>query len=188
MSSSDPLMLSITFISVGILFFFVGLLIFKWKRLIEDIPTSKIRSIAMGLVEIFGEVVSSKDNIMKSPLSQSGCVYYRYLIEEYRSSGKSSHWIPIKKGWDCQLFYLKDDTGMVLINPRKAKVDIPVDIRLESGFRKDPPEYVKSFLKQNNIKYEGLLGANKTMRYTEHLIEPEDKLFIIGTATDNPHI
>ena len=36
------------------------------KRLIENILTSKIRSIAMGLVEIFGEVVPTEEKILKA--------------------------------------------------------------------------------------------------------------------------
>ena len=39
---------------VGIYFFFKGFKWLKQKKTIENIPTSKIRSIAMGLVEIFG--------------------------------------------------------------------------------------------------------------------------------------
>ena len=98
-------------IAAGIILLIWGLISFKMKRLIENTPTSKIRSIAMGLVEIYGEVQPLKDNILKSPFSNNDCVYYKYNVKELRQTGKSSHWVTIKKGEEKKLFYLKDETG-----------------------------------------------------------------------------
>lgn len=176
-------------IIVGIGLFVWAIISFKNKRLIENIPTSKIRSIAMGLVEIYGEVVPEIDNILKSPLSQNDCVYYKYKIDKLQTTGKSTHWRTIKKGWNYIYFYLKDDTGMVLIDPLDAKINITVDNVFKSSLGKDPPDKVKQFLQKENVDFEGkILGINKTMRYTEHFIAPKDKLYIMGTATDNPFV
>lgn len=176
-------------IIIGIGLFVWALFSFRKKRLIENIPTSKIRSIAMGLVEIYGEVLPYSDNILKSPFSQNDCVYYKYTIDELRSSGKSTHWVNIKKGWDYRNFFLKDVTGMVLVDPLDAKIDIPVDNVFKSSLGKDPPYKVKQFLQKSNVAFEGFLfGINKTMRYTEYFIAPNDKLYIMGTATDNPYV
>ena len=174
---------------LGIGLFVWAIICFKDKRLIENIPTSKIRSIAMGLVEIYGEVVTSLDNILKSPFSQSDCVYYRYAIEELRSTGKSTHWATIRKGTNYVYFYLRDDTGMVLIDPQNAKIDIPADNVFKSSLGKDPSYMIKQFLEKERVKFEGsLLGINKTMRYSEYFIAPKDKLYIMGTAADNPFV
>jgi hypothetical protein len=174
---------------LGIGLFVWAIICFKDKRLIENIPTSKIRSIAMGLVEIYGEVVTSVDNILKSPFSQSDCVYYRYTIEELRSTGKSTHWATIRKGTNYVYFYLKDDTGMVLVDPQDAKIDIPADNVFKSSLGKDPSYMVQKFLEKERVKFEGsLLGINKTMRYSEFFIAPKDKLYIMGTAADNPFV
>ena len=142
----------------------------------------------MGLVEIFGNVIPGKGKILKSPLSNSDCVYYNYKIEEYRRSGKSSHWVTRKHGKESVPFYLKDSTGIVLIDPNHAEVDVNRDFIFKSGLGKDPPETVKKFLQKSNLRFEGLLGMNKTMRYTEYFIAPNDKLYIIGTADDNPYV
>jgi hypothetical protein len=54
---------------------------------------------------------------------------------------------------------------------------------------KDPPEPVTQFLETQNIRFEGwLLGINKNMRFTEYFIAPDDKLYIMGTAMDNPFV
>jgi len=169
--------------------FIVGLYCFRIKRLIENTPTSKIRSIAMGFVEIYGKAIPYNKNILKTPFTQQDCVYYRYSIQELRTSGKNNYWHTIKTEQKKQMFLLKDETGQVLINPENAHMNIKKNNLFESSLGKDPPENVKYFLNSNNISYEGFLfGINKTMRYIEHFIAVGDKLYIMGTATDNPYV
>ena len=175
-------------LACGILLFFKGFIWFRQKKLIEALPTSKIRSIAMGIVEIFGEVTPLKGSTLKSPFSNNDCVYYKYTIEEYRKSGKSSKWVIINQNEARTHFFLKDDTGTVLIDPKGADISIPIDKEFSSGFGKDPAPQITSFLKKSNMSFEGLFGMNKTMRYREYFIAPKDKLYIIGTAKDNPYV
>lgn len=172
----------------GIISFFHGFTCFKQKRLIENTPTSKIRSMAMGLVEVYGEVIPAKDKILKSPLTNTDCVYYKYTVEERRQSGKSSRWVIIRSGEDEALFYLKDNTGLVLVDLIGASIDIPKNFEYDSGLFKDPPLPVRQFLKKNNLSFEGFLGINKTMRFREFYIAPKEKLYIMGTAGDNPYM
>jgi len=154
------------------------------KRLIENTPTSKIRSIAMGLVEIFGEVIPFNKEIIKSPFTNTNCVFYSYTIEEYRSSGKNRKWILIKKDTSNNKFYLKDETGQVLIDPNKAHIDLNKTYQTES--EKDTSENIKQFLKEKNISLENFLGVNKRLKFTEYILKQKDKLYILGTAADNP--
>ncbi len=187
MFSIKLLFYSIIFLVLGLWLFFYGLKSIKKKRLIENIPTSKIRSLAMGLVEVFGSVMPAEKKILKSPFTNKDCVYYKYTVEEYKSSGKHSSWVMRKKDDERVPFYIKDDTGMVLVDPKGAKMDIPIDNEFYSRWGTDPPEQVKKFLKSQNLKYEGmLLGINRKMRYREYFVEPKDDLYIIGTAKDNP--
>lgn len=189
MQTISAIISSFILIIIGIAFFIWGLKSFRVKKIIENIPTSKIRSIAMGLVEIFGEVIPSKNNILKSPFSNKDCVYYKYKVEELRSSGKNAHWVTIDKGERHCLFYLKDETGSVLVDSRDAKIDIPVDNKYNSSLGHDPPEAAKHFLATRNIRWEGFLfGINKTMKYIEYFIAPGDRLYIMGTADDNPYV
>jgi len=182
----DGLIVGFFMFLIGIALFAVGFYFYKKKQLIADTPTSKIRSIAMGLVEIFGQVISIKERLFKSPFTDKECVYYQFTIEEYRSSGKNSHWVTIKKGEQRGLFYLQDDTGMVLIDPTGAKIEARRDFEYQSGLGKDPPEQVIRFLTANNLAHEGFLGLNKTMRYLETIIVPDENLYIMGTAGENP--
>ena len=185
---SEDIIMTIGVLSVfiGLAVFVIGFIFFRKKRLIENIPTSKIRSIAMGLVEIFGHVIPIKERILKSPFTDKECVYYKFTIEEYRSSGKNSQWVTIKKGEQRDLFYLKDDTGKVMIDPTGATIEARKNFEYQSGLGKDPPEQVIRFLTVNNLAHEGFFGLNKTMRYHETIIIPDDTLYIMGTAGENP--
>lgn len=158
------------------------------KRLVEDTPTSKIRSLAMGRVEINGKVVPAGKDTVRAPLSGRDCVWYKYMIEELRSQGKSTKWVVIKSGSEGRKFHLKDETGEVLVDPKGAEIDVPKTFEASSKWGKDPPAEVLSFLKSQKISFEGLLGMNKTMRYAEYAVKPGDALYVMGTAGDNPAV
>jgi len=104
----------------GVLLFTVGFASVRVARLVEDIPTSKIRSIAMGMVEITGKVHKPLHDFVMSPLMKQKCVWYR--LEKYRRQGKSGYWALVKEF--AEPFYVKDNTGMVLVHPRGAVVDV----------------------------------------------------------------
>jgi hypothetical protein len=172
----------------GLLLFWTGLSNFKRKKLIENTPTSNIRSIAMGLVEISGRAVRYGDKIITSPFSKKDCVYYKYLIEEYRKSGKSSRWVTLDQDTKSVCFSVEDDTGMVLVDPKGAETNVSVTFKSEPGFGKEPDPSIKEFLKKKGIEFKGLLGFNRTMRFTEWAIFPWDMLYVLGTADDNPYV
>ena len=180
--------LALTIFILGLISFFVAFYVYKKKQLVGGTPTSKIRSLAMGLVELIGQVIPIQKRLLKSPFTEKDCVYYQFTVEEYVSGGKSSYWKLIKKDEKRSLFYLKDDTGMVLVDPTGATIEAIRDFDYESGHERDPPESVIRFLTANNISYEGFFGANKTMRYREHIIVPNENLYVMGTADENPFI
>ena len=184
MASGDSIFWGFAAFIVGIVFFFSGFGVMKKRNTIANIPKSKVRSIAMGLVEVNGKALQG--NPLKSPFSNKKCVYYKYMVEEYVKRNKNSYWRTVAQKVSDEYFYLQDETGTVLIDPRLAELDLKPDAEFRSNFGRDPPEQVMNFLKEQNISFEGLFGANKKMRYREWFIAPEDALYIIGTAVSNP--
>jgi hypothetical protein len=173
----------------GIVFFIWGFYNFNKMRLIEGMPTSKIRSVAMGFVELHGSVKSINQSVLLSPFTVKNCVYYKYIVDEWRSTGKSSSWVTIARDEKRIPFYLQDETGKVKVYPNGAKIEVKKSYQIQSGLGKDPPESVKRFLSSKNLRFEGILfGINKKMRYTEYKIELDDELYILGTAADNPFV
>ncbi len=188
MAGNEILYYALFGLGLGLFLFFKGFQWLREKRLIENIPTSKIRSLAMGLVEIFGKVLPTNEGVVLSPFSNTKCVYYRYLVEEYRQQGKNSNWVTINTGKYLHPFYLKDNTGQVLVDPDDAEISIPLSYEYKSGFGKSTPGTIKTFLSGINVSSNTLFGLNRNLRYREYFIKPQENLYVIGTAGDNPHM
>lgn len=194
MSSNNSFGAALFGVPAGIYFFFTGFKRLSEHNLILDTPTSTIRGMAMGLVEVKGEAVPLGQPML-SPFSASPCVYYRYTIEEYVHSGKSSHWDTIKSEESGVDFLVDDGTGRVEVNPRGAEVDIPFDHQFDVNPGQETPDGVLRFLQyiglpDNKPKmFLGLVayGENER-RYTEWFIAPGDNLYVMGTALPKPGV
>jgi len=185
-SSGDPTFALVFLFALGLVLFAFGFSRLKLKQRIENTPTSKVRSIAMGSVEVAGKVVASDEGLLEAPFTGTPCVYYRYAVEVYRSEGKKKGWHTVDSGLQAKRFLVQDDTGRVLVDPKFAEVDIPHDF-LQVGFQ-DPPERVRAFLTAKSVSHQGLFGWNKKMRYSEWHVAPDDDLFVTGEAGDNPFV
>lgn len=185
------------FFAVGAFVFYKGMQWFKLKRLVENIPTSKIRSIAMGLVEVKGEVKQYKDNLVTSPLTGQKCIFYDYVIEGNMviggKHGKRSEWTPLKGDIGfAPYFKLKDETGEVLVKTEDAKGliserqlddrDYNYDITPEKAMSTKLSVRGLGTLTKMNIK------MAKKLRFHEFIVKPGDYLYVMGTADDNPFV
>ncbi|PIN69900.1 hypothetical protein COV93_03625 [Candidatus Woesearchaeota archaeon CG11_big_fil_rev_8_21_14_0_20_43_8] len=178
-------------------------------RLIADTPTSKVRSLAMGLVEIKGNAVA--DVYLKAPFSQKDCVYYHYVIKEYRrhvtsdSKGRAQvhySWDVVGSGERRMPFYGKDDTGKVLIRPDGAEFNIPckqvflqrnglfgaigaVIGALQSFDKKGSGKVDMNALRLEPIdekKFALRMYGVGDRKYYEYYLTPEEPLYVLGTA------
>ncbi|NTV23068.1 MAG: hypothetical protein HGA85_01675 [Nanoarchaeota archaeon] len=186
MSSGDGRIIgySIAGLCYGTYLFFSGFSKFREKLLIENTPTSKIRSIAMGRVEVFGKVIADRNNVAEGPFSGDTCVHCWWTVEELRSSGKSSKWVVISQGYIGGPFFIKDNTGTVLVDPDGARMDIPMDHEYMLS-KKGPTGRIIEFLTGRGISYKGLI-FNKELRLREYYLAPGDKVFVMGVAGKNP--
>ncbi len=193
----------------GIALLFYGFNRMHKYRLIRDIPRSKVRAVAMGLVEIHG--LAEPQIIMKTPFSQVACVYYRYTIEEYRrhtsvnSKGRTQtrySWDNIASGEKRIPFFAVDDTGRILVMPDGAEISLAAKraflqkagfmeslapfIRAIQEWDKNDEDYIDT--SQLNLvpiktgKFFSLGNRVGDRRYTEYFLEPQENLFLIGTA------
>jgi hypothetical protein len=171
----------------GIVLFCVGFSAFKRKRLIENLPASKVRSMAVGLVEL--KVKAVDWNCLSAPFSGSPCVYYRYIVEEYRSNGKSSSWETVRHGSSegCP-FYVEDETGRTLVHPSGSKSILGETYRLETGMFSEVPSSVDAFLEATGFSCRSFLGFEKKLRFTEHHVEPGREIFVLGTCQANDRV
>src|SRR4030095_2389299 len=108
----------------GLYLIYTGAQRYLLYQKINNTPTSKARSAAIGLVELNGKAVCRDD--MQSPVSKAKCVYWR-LKGEYYQSGKHGGWKNLYSAKSSSKFLLEDDSGRMLIEPDGAEIDIPTD-------------------------------------------------------------
>ncbi len=170
--------------SIGLVFgaviFYRGFRNLRLKRLIENIPTSKIRSMPMGLVEVIGKALTSHE--LTTPFSNSQCVFFQYIIEEYRSSGRYGRWVVVKRYTSPLPFKISDGTGEIFINPAGAEVDISTKNIYQSDFFRSIPPKAKQFMDLNGIKYKTWLGTRRQMRLSEFYLTPGADAYVLGEA------
>ncbi len=182
-SNIQPIVCCAIGVCVGIYLFFHGFHLLQRRRLILDTPFSKIRSAAMGMVEVSGLAVGPY--LMTAPITARPCYYYRTLVWEWKREGRSSTWVKVAAESMHLPFFLDDNTGRVLVDPRGAELDLHRDFQQEfcdSFFTiKDPaPDNVRTFLARH-----GIVTSNK-IKIEEFCIKPKNALFVLGTLGDNP--
>ena len=178
----------VTGLIFGVILFLSGIRTMKRKKLMQSLPTSKIRSLAIGISEIHGKVIPTDRGTITSPFSGEKCVCARIIIEESSRMSKYHRWHVVKKLVWGNNFYLEDETGKVLVDIADADLDIPITYVFHSGIGNRPPPHIEAFLKANGMNHEGFLGINRSLRYTELIIRPNDDLYVLGRADINPHL
>ncbi|MBS3125294.1 hypothetical protein J4211_03510 [Candidatus Woesearchaeota archaeon] len=165
--AKDPLPYAFFGLVGGAVLIMIGFKQWRIKRLVENTPTSKVRGIAMGFVEVCGTVSKPFKQYLVGPFTGKECVYYSYKIEEERQGSKGRrYWATIRSDVQSIPFFAKDNTGAVLVDPKGA---------------------IKLFSEKNNLRLSGLFGS-RPLRFTETHLAPNDIIYILGTAGDNPYV
>jgi Zn-finger nucleic acid-binding protein len=159
-----------------------GFVLNNRKRLIESIPTSTVRSLAIGLVEVRGRAAPERE-LLRAPFSGMPCVLFSYTVEELRTSGKRSRWDAIAEGTSREPFYVNDDTGRVLVVPFDAQLMLPNHRTTRSNCAAALPEEISLGLLKLGIAVNGWFGE-KTIRCSETFILPDEQVYVMGTAQE----
>ncbi|MCK9563543.1 MAG: E3 ubiquitin ligase family protein [Bacteroidales bacterium] len=146
-------------------------------RLIEDIPTSRIRSASQGFVELAG-IASGRGEVLASPLSATPCLWWRYSIERLEQSGKSRRWRVLERGLSDTPFYLDDGTGLCRIKPAGAEVSCLHRRRWQGRERRPGAATPAAGGLVSTLGRLAALGGR--YRYTEYLIRDGDPLYALG--------
>lgn len=117
---SDPFTNALFLTGGGVAVFFYGVFTLIRARLIENTPTSKARSAALGYAEFSG--TASGPAPMPAPVSKKGAVWWDCSVSQ--KQGKNN-WKVLFHACSPQPLFLKDDTGRVLIDPLGATLDCP---------------------------------------------------------------
>lgn len=153
---------------------FVASFVFLHRtRLMENMPTSRLRSAAQGYVELEGMARVMPGDPIIAPLTRTHCCWWRFKVEEERGTGKNRRWVTVNSGASDDSFELDDRTGKCVVNPDGATV-IPSRRRVWYGSSRTPditPELGSGWLRRAFSKY----------RYTEELLDKDHPLYALGT-------
>jgi len=161
----------------------------RHKRLIDDTPTSRTQGVFIGLTELKGTAES--DSPLIAYLSGLKCVQFKWLVEEewaktvtetYTDSKghtqtrtRTEHgWKTVADGSLSMPFYLKDDTGVIRVNPRGASIN---DLQTYYRFSKPGDElyYTKGPLTEAP-------NSLHRRRFREYAILLHAQLYVMGQA------
>jgi hypothetical protein len=169
----------------GLYIFYKGFLLLQRRHLILDTPVSKVRSASLGTVEVNG--LAAGPYTMLAPITERPCYYHRTVAWEWKQCGKNKQWVKVAAECMHVPFFLDDNSGKVMVDPRGAELDLHRDFQQEfcDGFfttKQEAPPNVHNFL----LRY-GISTRNK-IKVEEFCIKPKNALFVLGTLDENPGI
>jgi len=165
------------------------------QRLLADMPTSKAAGVFVGMSEVKGS--AECESPCTSFLAGAVCVLYQYKVEERWSrlvtttttdkDGRShtqtrteSGWTAVATGNNSADFYVKDDTGAVLVRPEGAKIE-PLTLFDETASRGDPLYYAKG-------PAMAVANSDHRRRFVEYGIPLHTPLYVVGRARERADV
>jgi hypothetical protein len=120
----------------------------------------------------------------QAPLTGRACVFYEVIVEEKRG-GKNKHWVRVIREIHGVPFAVVDDTGRAIVDASGAKLALHHDVTTRSGTLDDADAREQALLARHNIAATGWV-FNKTMRYSEAVIEPGETVVVAGQGIREP--
>jgi len=161
--------------------FWRGFRHFRVCRLIENTPTARIRSMAMGLAEVNGKVEARSH--LEAPFSGRPCAHWQ--VEISVRGRRRGGWSVVHRNHSGNPFYLEDDTGVAMIFPQGS------DCRVRYGTEEECsglnlPDVYADYLRENPGAV-GPLVRLSWMRFRERTLEDGMQVYVLGTAMPRSH-
>jgi hypothetical protein len=156
-----------------------GFRAWRIRRLIEGTPASRIRSMAMGLVELNGSV--SERSRVSAPFSGRPCAYWEIEIQTRNSrKDRPDGWTTVHRNRSGHPFYLRDETGVALVYPQGAECHLPFGVEEQTGGFGVPEPYA-GYMEQQGLAMRGVWAIGP-MRFRERMLEDDAHVFVLGRA------
>lgn len=165
------------------------------ERLLRMLPTVKTQGVFIGFVELKGTADSRRP--LTSYLSENRCVHYTWSVEEHwsrtvtetytddqgRRQTRTRHesgWTTVGEGGEMIPFYLRDDTGVIRVDPAGAKVE-PLVLFEERCGRSHPLYYGKG-------PPGAVSDSDHERRFVEHGIPVGAPLYVVGQSREREDV
>lgn len=162
-------------VATGPWLYWRGFRTLRTRRLIADTPTARIRSMAMGLVEINGAV--EPRSTVRAPFSGKPCAYWE--VDVAIQSRQS--WRIVHRNQSGNPFYLSDETGVALVYPHGSQCRIHFGTEEQCMGLALPPCYAEYMNTHSSVL--GRLARIGILRFRERILEAGQRAYVLGTAT-----
>jgi hypothetical protein len=184
----DPLLPFVAFCALagvvfGIILIRRGFANLKTRRFVESLPPSRIRSMALGPVEVNGVIGPGLE--VPDPVYQRPCVYYGLTVEHrvltMEDGSLTYKWITLlDEGSGLRPFWLVDPTAQTLVWAPGAELRYAANHNFTCGFfgslfgRSAEFEFVRRVKKQRVLM--------RRVRLNMRVLRPGTPLFVVGCA------
>lgn len=177
----------ITFLILALILLVIGLFQFRKWKVMADTPTRMVVDIEPGRVEVNGRIEPVPGRLYHSPLTSTPCVNYKVEVQEYRSSGRSHYWATIHKNERGGPFLVTDESGKVLVDPKKAGLSQVQTMNSQQGMFNEMNHVAQDYIQRTGIRDKGFFGVFKrTLRVVESVIPAGQDLYVLGEAQELP--
>jgi hypothetical protein len=152
------------------------------KQLMEATPTSTVRSLALGLVEVVGNV-KAEGALLNAPFSRLPCILFSYRVQERKGSGRNARWVTVARAQSDRSFWQDDGTARILVDPAQTELLLKTRHVYDNSGWQDFPPAVEDALASLGVSTSAWLGR-KRLRCSESVIGPDERVYIIGTARE----
>ncbi|MBV8880408.1 MAG: LemA family protein [Planctomycetaceae bacterium] len=165
------------------------------ERLLTMLPTVKTQGVFIGFVELQGSAQAPRP--LRSYLAEAPCVHYSWEIEEHWSrtvtetytdkdgrlqtrTRHESGWTTVAEGGEMIPFYLRDDTGVIRIDPDGAKLE-PVELFSATCGRGEALYYAKG-------PPESITDSDHERRFVECGLPVGVELYVAGQSRERQDV
>jgi hypothetical protein len=143
-----------------------------------------------GMAKMRGRIMAIDErDLLVSPLSRTTCVFFKFVVEERRtrtvSTGKGgtrteTYWVPVITDVQAVPCTVRDSTGDAVIDLAEAEIVLSHGQQTQSGMFNSASAGLERRLNDlYGFSSRGLI-FNKSLRYTEMVIEEGVKVFVVG--------
>jgi hypothetical protein len=206
--SGDNTLGYLVFFGIGLILVYNGFTKWQQMRLIQDTPTEKVRSAAVGRTELSGTGKPIEEQgTIERPFTDGECLVAVYRVEEWEEDhdhdhdhddhGRDGHWETVDSGTLYVPFEIDDGTGTMRVEP-EADATYEISDEFQTTFRvgagQTPPGEVADFFERQyeDDDDDGLLGGilgggpdargHDKRRYVEEVLPPGEDLYLLGSA------
>jgi len=132
------------------------------------------------IVEVAGQASGSD---LRSPLTDTPCVFWQVEVEAYRSSGRHGGWITLFNQASTAPLTIDDGTAQVQVLPAETELHLSDDLRATRGLFKEFNPEIAAKLAQMGLPTHGHPDTwRSSMRAYERTIASGEHVFVVGAV------